>query len=206
MFLAVFGPVFWTIDPDAADLNISLQPPSWAHPMGTDSLGRDVFARFNEGARISLVIGAIVVVAGALLGGAIGVLAGAFGGWKDNSLMRVMDSLLAFPPLILAMAVTVGLGVGLKTATLGVILTTVPYYARLCRSDVLRVRSLQLRRGGERARRASRLDHAAPHRPAPHLDAADPVRQRCSATRSSRSPRSGSSGSARRCRRRNGDR
>jgi peptide/nickel transport system permease protein len=142
LFLAVFGPLLWTIDPDAVDLNISLQPPSWAHPMGTDSLGRDVFARFNEGARISLVIGAIVVVAGALLGGAIGVLAGAFGGWKDNSLMRVMDSLLAFPPLILAMAVTVGLGVGLKTATLGVILTTVPYYARLCRSDVLRVRSL----------------------------------------------------------------
>ncbi len=142
VLLALLGNVFWSHDPNTADLNLALHSPSASHPMGTDSLGRDVFARFNQGARISLIIGAIVVVAGALLGGAIGVLAGTFGGWTDNLLMRCMDSLLAFPPLILAMAVTVGLGVGLKTATLGVILTTIPFYARLCRSDVLRVRSL----------------------------------------------------------------
>jgi len=140
--LALFGNLIWGKDPNAVDLNVTLLPPSREHPMGTDSLGRDVFARFNEGAQISLLIGTVVVFAGALLGGAIGVVAGALGGLTDNSFMRVMDSLLAFPPLILAMAVTVGLGVGLKTATLGVILTTIPYYARLCRSDVLRVRSL----------------------------------------------------------------
>jgi peptide/nickel transport system permease protein len=141
LFLAIFGNVFWTKNPDNVDLNVTLQPPSWSHPMGTDSLGRDVFARFNEGARISLTIGVIVVIFGALLGGAIGVISGVFGKATDNVLMRGMDSLLAFPPLILAMAVTVGLGVGLRTATLGVILVTIPYYARLCRSDVLRVRS-----------------------------------------------------------------
>ena len=142
VLLALFGNLVWGKDPNAVDLNVTLLPPSWEHPMGTDSLGRDVFARFNQGAQISLLIGAVVVFAGALLGGAIGVVAGALGGLTDNSFMRIMDSLLAFPPLILAMAVTVGLGVGLKTATLGVILTTIPYYARLCRSDVLRVRSL----------------------------------------------------------------
>jgi peptide/nickel transport system permease protein len=142
LFLAIFGNVFWHDDPNAVDLNQTLQAPSRDHPMGTDSIGRDVFARFNEGARISLTIGVIVVVVGALIGGAIGVISGALGGWTDNGFMRVMDSLLAFPPLILAMAVTVGFGVGLKTATIGVILTTIPYYARLCRSDVLRVRSL----------------------------------------------------------------
>jgi len=142
LFLAIFGNVFWHEDPNLVDLNQVLLPPSADHPMGTDSIGRDVFARFNEGAQISLTIGVIVVVIGALIGGAIGVVSGAIGGWTDNGMMRVMDSLLAFPPLILAMAVTVGFGVGLKTATIGVILTTIPYYARLCRSDVLRVRSL----------------------------------------------------------------
>jgi peptide/nickel transport system permease protein len=142
LFLAIFGPVLWSEDPNLVDLNQTLQAPSAAHPMGTDSLGRDVFARFNEGAQISLTIGAIVVVVGALVGGAVGVISGALGGWTDNAFMRTMDSLLAFPPLILAMAVTVGFGVGLKTAAIGVILTTIPYYARLCRSDVLRVRSL----------------------------------------------------------------
>src|SRR5262245_18017939 len=124
IFLALFGQVIWPKSTTAVDLNVALAPPSAAHPMGTDSLGRDVFARFNEGARISLTIGAIVVVTGALFGSAIGVLAGTFSRATDNVLMRGMDSLLAFPPLILAMAVTVGIGVGLATATLGVTLTT----------------------------------------------------------------------------------
>jgi peptide/nickel transport system permease protein len=142
LFLALFGPVVWPKDPLAINLDISLQAPSWSHPMGTDAEGRDVFARFNHGARISLAVGAIVMAAGALVGGAIGVVAGTVGRSTDNVLMRSMDSLLAFPPLILAMAVTVGLGVGLRTASIGIVLTTIPYYARLVRSDVLRVRSL----------------------------------------------------------------
>ena len=141
VFLALFGQVVWPKSTTAVNLNDSLLPPSVSHPMGTDSLGRDVFARFNEGARISLSIGATVVVTGALFGSAVGVLAGTLGKGTDNVLMRTMDSLLAFPPLILAMAVTVGLGVGLVTATFGVILTTIPYYARLTRSEVLQIRS-----------------------------------------------------------------
>lgn len=142
VFLAVFGPVFWARDATLANLDLQFRSPSWAHPMGTDSLGRDVFARFNEGAQISLAVGAIVVVLGTVAGTLIGVVGGTFGGIVDTVLMRLMDAILAFPPLILAMAVTVGLGSGLETATLGIMITTIPYYARLVRADVLRVRSL----------------------------------------------------------------
>jgi peptide/nickel transport system permease protein len=77
-----------------------------------------------------------------LVGGTIGVIAGVSGGWFDNLLMRVMDAILAFPPLILAMAVTVGLGVGVRTAAIGIMITSVPFYARLLRSEALRVRTL----------------------------------------------------------------
>jgi peptide/nickel transport system permease protein len=142
VLLGLLGPLLWPRDPLELNLAASLQPPSVAHPMGTDSLGRDIFARFNEGARISLVVGIVVVVTGALVGGLIGLVAGFFGGWLDLVLMRLMDAILAFPPLILAMAVTVGLGVGLRTAALGIMITSVPYYARLLRSEVIRIRSL----------------------------------------------------------------
>jgi peptide/nickel transport system permease protein len=142
VFLALIGPLIWRKDPLAIDLLSALEAPSTEHPMGTDNLGRDVFARFNEGAQISLAVGAVVVVTGALIGGLIGLVAGVFGGWLDTLLMRIMDAILAFPPLILAMAVTVGLGVGTVTAALGIMLTSVPYYARLIRSDVIRIRSL----------------------------------------------------------------
>lgn len=142
VLLAILGPFVWRQDPYAIDVGASLQAPSWAHPMGTDSVGRDVFARFNKGAGISLLVGLAVGAAGALVGSTIGLLSGAIGGLVDAVLMRSMDALLAFPPLILAMTVTVGLGVGLTTAVIGIVLTTIPYYARLLRSDVVRVRSL----------------------------------------------------------------
>jgi peptide/nickel transport system permease protein len=142
VFLAVFGPLIWTKNATAVDVGSSLLPPSRAHPMGTDSIGRDVFARFNEGARISLAVGVAVVVVGAIFGGVAGVVAGASPGWVDATLMRIMDAILAFPALMLAMAVTVGLGAGLETAALGIMLTSLPYYARLLRSEVLRIRSL----------------------------------------------------------------
>lgn len=140
--LAALGPLFWPVDPLAVDVSAALEPPSAAHPMGTDGVGRDVFARFYSGARISLTVGTIVVALGAVLGGLTGLIAGMLGGWLDNLLMRVMDAILAFPPLILAMAVTIGLGAGIDTAAIGIILTSIPWYARIIRSDVMRIRSL----------------------------------------------------------------
>lgn len=142
VLFAIFAPILWSYGPDKQDLLHSLESPSWSHPMGTDQLGRDVFARVADGARISLIVATLVTLAGALLGGLIGLLAGTIGGISDGVVMRAMDAILAFPPLILAMAVTVGLGIGLNTAAIGVALVSVPWYARLLRSEALRIRSL----------------------------------------------------------------
>ena len=166
VLLALIGPVAWRKDPLGINVGASLEAPSWSHPMGTDSIGRDVFARFLEGARISLAVGGLVVLVGALIGGFAGILAGVSGGWIDALLMRVMDAILAFPPLILAMAVSVGLGSGLDTAGLGIMLTTIPYYARLLRSEVLRIRALPFVEAAHAlgARRSRiMLRHIVPH-------------------------------------------
>jgi peptide/nickel transport system permease protein len=142
VLFAIFVPIAWNHKPDAQNLLGSLQGPSTGHPMGTDQLGRDILARVASGARISLVVATLITLAGALVGGLIGLLAGTIGGASDGVVMRLMDAILAFPPLILAMAVTVGLGVGLNTAAVGVALVSVPWYARLLRSEALRIRSL----------------------------------------------------------------
>jgi peptide/nickel transport system permease protein len=148
VLLAVLGPVLWTKDPLAVDLTAKLDAPSAAHPMGTDNVGRDVFARFNQGARISLATGLAAAIVGGILGGFIGLIAGALGGKTDATLMRIMDALVAFPPLVLAMAVTVGIGVGLFAAAIGIVLTSIPYYSRIVRADVLRVRSFNFIEAG----------------------------------------------------------
>ena len=140
--VAVAGPLVWSQDPLAINLARRLSPPSWGHPMGTDDLGRDTFARFMAGARISLAIGMASAGIGGLLGGGLGLVSGALGGIVDASVMRCMDALVAFPPLVLAMAVSVGLGAGLKSAAVGIILTSIPYFARIVRADALRVRPL----------------------------------------------------------------
>jgi peptide/nickel transport system permease protein len=89
-----------------------------------------------------MTVGAVVAIVGALLGAAIGLVSGTSSSFVDNVFMRTMDAVLAFPALLLAMAVTLGLGVGLRTAAIGIIIPTSPWYARLIRSDVLRIRSL----------------------------------------------------------------
>lgn len=140
--LAAYGRVIWPLDPLTVDIGASLQSPSRAHPMGTDELGRDVYARWSEGAQISIVVGVIVLVGGGVIGATIGLIAGTSRPSIDNLLMRVMDVILAFPPLLLAMAVTLGLGAGVRAAVLGIVIPTIPWYARLVRSDVMRIRSM----------------------------------------------------------------
>ncbi len=139
--VAVFGALVWRQSPLAVHITAPLEAPSWAHPFGTDELGRDVLARFIVGARISLLVGVVVVTCATAAGTAVGVVAGMRGGLVDGIAMRSMDVLLAFPALVLAMLVTVGLGVGLVTATVGITLAAVPYCARVVRADVLIVRS-----------------------------------------------------------------
>jgi peptide/nickel transport system permease protein len=166
VLFAIVMPIAWNHDPSTQNLIGSLQRPSLSHPLGTDQLGRDVLARVADGARISLVVATLVTLAGALVGGLVGLLAGAVGGIGSGAAMRVMDAILAFPSLVLAMAVTVGLGIGLDTAAIGVALVSVPWYARLLRSEALRVRSLPFveaahAMGATRGRILAR--HVVPH-------------------------------------------
>lgn len=142
VLFAIIAPIAWGQGPDTQNLLASLQAPSAAHPMGTDQLGRDVFARVAAGARISLIAGTLITLVSAFVGGLAGMLAGTLAGVGDNVTMRVMDAILAFPPLILAMAVTVGLGAGLTTAAIGSVIVLIPWYARLVRSEAIRIRSL----------------------------------------------------------------
>jgi peptide/nickel transport system permease protein len=117
-----------------------LQPPSAAHPLGTDGLGRDLLARVIYGARESLLGAAVAVSVGFALGTLLGVIAGARGGWVDAAVMRVVDTLLAIPGLLLSLSVIVLLGFGSINAAIAVGLVSVAHFARLARSEVLRVR------------------------------------------------------------------
>lgn len=138
---AVTAPLWWHASPTDTDPLAALQGPAWAHPMGTDQVGRDMLARVLGGARISLLAASSVALVGGSLGALLGIAAGLGGRLLDGGLMRIFDAMLAFPPVIFAMAVTLGIGVGLATACVGVALSAVPYVARVVRSDVLRVRN-----------------------------------------------------------------
>ena len=115
---ALLGPAL-TGDPAAQNLGARLQAPSSSHPLGTDQLGRDVLARVLNGARISLGLGVSVMLASLLVGSVVGLVAGLRGGWWDEGLMRVTDIFLAFPGLILAMAISAALGPSLTVAAGG---------------------------------------------------------------------------------------
>jgi peptide/nickel transport system permease protein len=138
--LAVFAP--WIADrpPDAQNLRMRLRPPSLEHPFGTDEFGRSVLARVAYGARVSLLTGVVPVALALFVGSAVGLLAGFFRGRLDGVLMRVMDVLLAFPSLLLALAVVGTLGPGLVNAVIAIAVVDVPQYARLVRSVVLGTR------------------------------------------------------------------
>lgn len=165
--VAVFaGPLVWPVDPLAIHYDAFLAGPSAAHPMGTDSVGRDVLARFLEGGRLSLLVGVIVVVSGLIPGALLGLLAASLGGIVDVILMRLMDSIAAFPPILLAMAVAIGLGGGLWTAVLGVVISTIPFFARLMRSEVLRISSYPFIQAAEAMGATPKfllIWHVAPH-------------------------------------------
>ncbi len=144
---AVLGPWLTPYDPTAVQGADMLRSPSLAHPLGTDELGRDMVARLLFGARISLAVAGLAVGLAAALGIAIGVLAGYFGGRLDTLLMRIVDGLLAFPGLVLALSMVAFLGASLATIVLAVGIVASPSFSRLVRSGVLVVRNQEFVRG-----------------------------------------------------------
>ena len=137
---AVFAPVLAPANPLKQVLSTRLKPPSALHLLGTDQLGRDMLSRMLFGARISLLVGVVVVVLAGSLGTFVGVVAGYSGGWLDEGLMRLTDVFFAFPALILAMAISGAIGPSLTNAMIAIAVVSWPVYARLVRSQVLSLR------------------------------------------------------------------
>lgn len=141
IFAAVaVGPFIWTLDPAAQSLDDALATTSSAHPLGTDTNGRDVLARLLAGGRLSLAIAIGSVVVATLVGGLIGLVSGFVLGVADAVLMRVMDVVLAFPPLLLALAIVAAAGPGPVNTAIAVAVPAVPVFARLTRSKVISIR------------------------------------------------------------------
>lgn len=135
--LAVFAPWVTSYDPFTQDVRAVLQGPSRAHWLGTDDLGRDVWARMVFGTRISLQASLIAVSVALALGIPVGLIAGFRGGWIDMVLMRITDTMLSFPSIVLAVGVTAALGPGLVNAMLAVGIVFSPSVARIMRGQVL---------------------------------------------------------------------
>ncbi len=138
--LAVLAPLVAPYDPIAIDFSRKLKGPGLDHLMGTDALGRDIFSRVVYGARSSLFIGFTVLFFSMAIGVPIGLVAGYFGGRTDTILMRFSDIFLAFPPLLLPIAITAMLGAGLFNAMLALAISWFPWYARIIRGSVMSVR------------------------------------------------------------------
>ncbi len=140
LFVALFAPMLAPYDPIKQDLNNILQPPSKEHPFGTDTLGRDILSRIIYGARISLIVGVLVVTISSIIGIVAGLISGFFGGYIDLIIMRITDLFLSFPALILAMAIAGALGPSLTNTMIAISLVWWPPYARLIRGQVLTVK------------------------------------------------------------------
>lgn len=143
LLAALGGPVILRVSADAMRPQFGLQPPSTGHLFGTDELGRDILARVLLGGRISIGASLLIVALALSLGAMVGVVSGLCGGVIDLVLMRIADIFLAFPPLLLAMAVAAALGAGLQNALLAIVAVWWAGYARLARGQAIAVRELQ---------------------------------------------------------------
>ncbi len=138
--MAIFAPFIAPFDPIAIDLPNRLLPPSSQHFFGTDEMGRDIFSRVVYGARVSLIIGLVVIGIAGGIGSIVGAAAGYIGGRFDNLVMRLMDIILSFPSLVLAMALAAALGPSLRNAILAVAFVQIPKFARMARGEALAIR------------------------------------------------------------------
>jgi peptide/nickel transport system permease protein len=141
--VALIGPALMPYAPTQTDSRATFDPPSAEHWLGTDKFGRDVLTRVVYATRLDLAIAAAVALSAFTLGSLIGGLAGYYGGWLDDVIMRVVDVLFAFPAFILAMAITGILGDTVENVVIAIATAYVPYFIRLTRAEMLTVRTLQ---------------------------------------------------------------
>ncbi len=140
---AVAAPWVTPYDPSSQQLSLRLERPGFAHPFGLDELGRDIFSRILAGARISLAVGLTVVSISSLVGILLGSISGYFGGWLDDLISRTIDVLLAFPGILLAIALVAVLGPSLVNVVMALSVIGWVGYARLVRGQVLKARELE---------------------------------------------------------------
>jgi peptide/nickel transport system permease protein len=139
--VAILAPLLAPHSPLDLDVMNRLEPPSGAHLLGTDDAGRDNLSRLLYGARITIPTAFAVILVASLVGTAVGAVSGYAGGRVDEAVMRLVDIVLAFPPILLAMAITAALGAGLRNAMLAIVLVSWPEFGRLMRGQVLAVKS-----------------------------------------------------------------
>ena len=143
IFVAIFADLIAPYDPIVQDRSAFLRPPawhekgSWEFILGTDAVGRDLLSRIIHGTRFSLLIGIVVVILSMVSGISIGLLAGYVGGWVEAVIMRLMDIILAFPSLLLALVMVAIIGPGLMNAMIAIAVVYLPHFVRLTRSSVL---------------------------------------------------------------------
>ncbi len=140
VLLALVGPVVVPFNPTTPDFDAVLLPPSLTHWLGTDDLGRDVLSRLLTGARLSLLISISAVAIGAVFGVGLGVISGYVGHVLDELLMRILDSFMALPSLVLALVIAAVLGPGLMNATVAIGVASAPIFARLVRGQTLSIK------------------------------------------------------------------
>jgi peptide/nickel transport system permease protein len=157
LIVALLGSTLAAFDPLRIVPLSKLLPPSAAHPFGTDDLGRDLLSRVMAGTRISLLVGVLVLAIAMTVGVGLGLVAGYWGGWTDEVIMRATDVFLSFPRLVLAIAIATTLGPGLYNAMVAVALSWWPWYTRLVRGQLLSLREQEfvlavISLGAERSR------------------------------------------------------
>lgn len=140
IFVAIFAPSIAPYDPTAMNLSHRLAPSSTSHLLGTDELGRDILSRIIYGTGVALKIMIIVLMIDLPIGLFLGIVAGYFGGWIDEIIMRIADIFMAFPRLILAMAIGAALGPSLVNTMIAIAITMWPTYARLARGETLSIK------------------------------------------------------------------
>jgi len=140
LVLSMLAPWITEHAPEAMDAQVRLEAPSAKHPFGTDQFGRDVLSRVLYGGRVSLEVALTAVLTAVVVGGLIGLLTGYYGGWLDAVTMRILDVLIAFPSLLLALFLVAVLGPDLRNLVIAISLTRVPYFARLTRAEVASLR------------------------------------------------------------------